>query len=88
MNARLLIGGVLAAALALSIRGENAWAQLHYRLTNLGSVDLGFCGAVAINACGQVVGGGVGARGDHAFLYSNGTMEDLNNLISTPGWTL
>ena len=41
--------------------------------------------ASGINASGQVVG----ESGYHAFLYSSGTMTDLNNLIDpSSGWML
>ena len=50
--------------------------------------------ANGINASGQVVGfssGFADGNGEHAFLYSNGTMTDLNDLIdpaSNPGWII
>ncbi len=49
--------------------------------------------ALGINLSGQIVGTSwdYPLPGDyqyHAFLYSNGTMEDLNNLVNAPGWTL
>ena len=50
--------------------------------------------ALGINLSGQIVGTSwdYPLPGDfqyRAFLYSNGTMEDLNNLTSLPaGWTL
>ena len=49
--------------------------------------DLGTLGgttsyAAAINARGQVVGDSMSTTGNqHAFVYSHGTMTDLNNLI-------
>jgi probable HAF family extracellular repeat protein len=56
--------------------------------------DLGTLGgsqsyAYGINASGQVVGYSYTNSGyEHAFLYSNGAMTDLNSLLITPGWTL
>ncbi len=51
--------------------------------------------ALGINASGQVVGfadtgpGVIVYRGDPAFLYSNGTMADLNTLVDpVSGWNL
>jgi len=43
-----------------------------------------------INASGQVVGDSEATGGDfHAFLYSGGTMTDLNTRIAAnSGWTL
>ena len=45
--------------------------------------------ALGLNAAGQVVGGSY-TTGDafHAFLYSGGTMIDLNNYSSGVGWVL
>ena len=47
-------------------------------------------GAVAINDSGDVVGNAYNSiGGEHAFLYANDSMMDLNNLIpSGTGWTL
>ena len=49
--------------------------------------------ALGINNNGQVVGfagaNSINGNGNHAFLYSGGSMSDLNNLIdSGSGWTL
>ena len=54
--------------------------------------------AVGINLTGVIVGSSwnlsyVGPNNlpsytYHAFVYNNGTMQDLNNLVSAPGWTL
>jgi probable HAF family extracellular repeat protein len=46
--------------------------------------------ALGINACGQIVGDVTTSTGNnHAFLYSGGTMTDLNDLIApSSGWTL
>ena len=51
--------------------------------TDLGTLGGDRSAALAINNSGQIVGGS-----GHAFLYSNGTMTDLNSLLITPGWTL
>ena len=47
--------------------------------------------AQSINASGQVVGYGLvdGNEFEHAFLYSGGTMSDLNSLLAPDSnWTL
>jgi probable HAF family extracellular repeat protein len=106
MNAKVLIGGALRAAVAFSLIAASAGAQVHYRLT-----DLGFAEAAAINSVAEVVGGGyiysngtvqyvpgggdalavndsgeiagavnVSGGASHAFLYSNGTIQDLGTL--------
>jgi probable HAF family extracellular repeat protein len=51
---------------------------------------IGFAEAYAINNLGLIVGDSLVAEGAfHAFLYRDGMMHDLNNLIdSTRGWTL
>jgi probable HAF family extracellular repeat protein len=58
-------------------------------------MDLGTLGGLSsvgasVNNSGQVTGESTTAAGDnHAFLYSNGTMQDLNDLIDpTLGITL
>jgi probable HAF family extracellular repeat protein len=56
--------------------------------------DLGTLGgtssqAEGINNSGQVVGYYLGSNGQDAFLYSNGSIHDLNDMIATPlDWTL
>jgi probable HAF family extracellular repeat protein len=59
-------------------------------LTDLGTLGGSNSWAYGINSAGQVVGDSITASGaDHAFLYSNGTMTDLNSLIDPrSGWTL
>jgi len=64
--------------------GDNLQAYLwdNGTLTNIAG---GTSAALGINNSGQVVGFAAG----HAFLYTNGTMYDLNNLIPpNSGWTL
>ena len=76
-----------------------AWNGSHYRavlwnddhITELGAINNGLWSeACGINNLGQIVGySDDGARHDHAFLYENGKMLDLNNLIqANSGWTL
>jgi probable HAF family extracellular repeat protein len=60
--------------------------------TNLGTLGGNLSQAFGVNNRGEVVG--QSQTGDstaplHAFLYSGGTMYDLNNLVTNaPGWTL
>ena len=47
------------------------------------------CEANGINNSGQIVGTSTNSAGANvAFRYNNGTMQDLNSLVSAPGWTL
>ena len=66
-------------------------------VTELGTLTAPYDGssaAVGISDNGQVVGTSYspplpnGGEYPHAFVWSNGTMQDLNNLTSAPGFTL
>ncbi len=61
-------------------------------MTDLGTVGPATSNSYAygINNLGEIVGnsGSVGGVGGVAFLYANGTMTDLNTLVSLPGVTL
>jgi probable HAF family extracellular repeat protein len=59
-------------------------------MTDLGTLGGNFSFAYDINDHGQVVGYATTTSGtNHAFLYSNGTIIDLNSLLSpTSGWEL
>jgi probable HAF family extracellular repeat protein len=75
MTKRLVLG---LAALACLVSGA-ARARAEYIVTDLGTLGGFGSGARAINDSGQVVGYADTATRDlHAFLYSNGTMIDLN----------
>ena len=63
---------VLFLFLLSAIVGD-AWGAVEYTMTDIGPVA-----ALAINDYGQVVG--LSGVNDHAFLYSNGVMQDLGTL--------
>ena len=91
------LGGNFSIAQAINTNGQvagysyNSNGARHAFLWNGSMQDLGTLpgssqsAAYGINAQGQVVG----TSDNIAFLYSNGHMTNLNNLIvSNPGWTL
>jgi len=84
-------GQVAGYALA---SGQKAFLYYDEAWTNLGTLGGSFSAAFGINGKGQVVGwsdwsGTVFSSDIHAFLYDNGTMTDLNNLIDpASGWKL
>ena len=54
-------------------------------MINLGTLGGSSAYAFGINNIGQIVGGSLTGSGDeHAFLYSGGSMSDLNNLVALP----
>jgi probable HAF family extracellular repeat protein len=60
------------------------------QMQNLGTLGGSYSWASGINDSGQVVGyASVSSGSNHAFLYANGQLQDLNSLISSAsGWTL
>ena len=91
------LGGSTSAAVAVNLVGivagsaslagdTNTHAIIYYRghITDLGVLDQGDSFALAINDLAQVVGvSGFNSTDGviHAFLYSGGKLQDLNNLI-------
>jgi probable HAF family extracellular repeat protein len=82
---------VLVVACLMFSRVGFVAAGVCYIVTDLGTIPGGSGSqAYGINASGQVAGYAyANGGGERAFLYSNGTMADLNLLIDpTSGWTL
>jgi probable HAF family extracellular repeat protein len=70
----------LLSALLLVSANQNAWGQVQYTVTDLGTLFSGtYSDAYGINNSGQVVGVSSTIRDSygHAFLYSGGVMTDL-----------
>ncbi len=67
---------VLMSALLLVYVVQDACGQVRYSV-----IDLGPGGALGINNSGQVVGQN---GNEDAFLYSGGSMQNLNTLLGTP----
>ena len=86
MKRQIVATMVAVVVVGLSGVNKNAWGAVEYTVTDLGTLPGGSESyAFGINNNGQVVGEAETASGvQHAFLYSNGTMTDLNNLIPTP----
>jgi len=77
---------VILAVLLAAVVG-NAWGQVQYTVTDLGTVSGGTSSnATAINNNGQVVGyANLTSGAQLAFLYSNGVMQDLGTLSGGTG---
>jgi probable HAF family extracellular repeat protein len=74
----------------LSVVLRTASGQVQYTVTDLGTLSGGTVSyASGINNLGQVVGfswTSSGSNGQHAFLYSGGTMQDLGTLGGNRSW--
>ena len=56
---------------------------------DLGALGAPYSNALAVNSAGTEIVGYAGDQVPHAFLYSRGSMKDLNRLIPRDsGWTL
>ena len=74
----------VAVAVLLSFTGRSAWGEVHYTVTDLGTLGGRTSSAVGISDNGQVVGWSLNTEGrQHAFLYSNGAILDLGTLSNT-----
>jgi phospholipase C len=91
--------GGQSKAFAINDNGQVVgWSQIGpggvahaFRDNGGGPTDLGTLGtsseALAINNNGDIVGRSITTNGEtHAFLYTNGVMVDLNNLVSNSNW--
>lgn len=77
---------LILASLALS---SPAWAGTGFTITDLGTLRGADSYARDINNNGQVVGNALTVGEYHAFLYSEGSLFDLNTLLpSESGWLL
>jgi probable HAF family extracellular repeat protein len=72
---------VLVHACIVGLFAVNAQAQAQqYTVTDLGTLGGNFSAGYGINAPGQVTGYSATSNAYHAFLYSNGSMQDLGTL--------
>ena len=76
---------VVCATLVVLLVAGAARGQAQFAVTDLGSLGGTFCEAWGINDSGEVVGVAADSGGNqHAFLYSNGTMQQLPFLYPGP----
>jgi probable HAF family extracellular repeat protein len=65
------------------------FAYVNGAMKDLGVLPGGSYGmAYAVNDAGIIVGYTSTGSGNHAFVYEDGTMTDLNSLVAGSGWTL
>jgi probable HAF family extracellular repeat protein len=67
---------------------DGAFLYSNNTMINLGSLGGNWSRSLGINNNGLVVGVSYTGSNNHAFIYSNGLMTDLNSLIAQSGWTL
>lgn len=82
---------VATLSVAIALLSGAVQAAPTYWVTDLGTLGGIYSSANGINNSGQVVGESylAGNRTAHGFLYDNGTITDLNDLIDPlTGWTI
>jgi probable HAF family extracellular repeat protein len=84
------IGQVIGVAYTLNDQEMHGFVSTGGPLTDLGTLGGNYSLPLAINNAGLIVGQAGAADGsDHAFIYKNGQMVDLNTLLATnSGWVL
>ncbi len=81
---RFIRHAVLPLLTGLSLLSTASAATAPYRVVEFGTLGGAYSSAMALNNLGQVVGESVTADGNtHAFLYSNGKIEDLGKLYGS-----
>jgi probable HAF family extracellular repeat protein len=83
-------GQIVGFSLVSGDAAEHAFRRVGGSLEDLGTLGGTNSRALAVNGAGRVVGySDVATGGTHAFLYSAGSIEDLNNYIpASSGWVL
>jgi probable HAF family extracellular repeat protein len=83
----MLIVGSICLLLLSAAKGQSS-----YTITDLGTLGGSYALAYGINNSGQIVGYAAitgNSGGPHAFLYSAGQLQDLNNFLApNSGWML
>jgi probable HAF family extracellular repeat protein len=83
------VGVLISSGMVLAQQQERTTTEPFYTVKNLGRWEglQGESSAFGINGAGQVVGWSGTVNNDHAFLYQDGNMIDLNSLIPPDsGW--
>jgi probable HAF family extracellular repeat protein len=85
-NAGQIVGTVTVGS-GFSITAQHCYRTapgqaIQLPANNLGNLGAAFCNARGINADGDVVGLSSTGSAPHAFIYTGGTMYDLNNLLA------
>jgi len=81
--------GLAVGVLLLRVAGD-AWGQVQYTVTDLGTLP-GYTyesQALAINNSGQIVGSSNTDQVAEPFFYSSGTMQDLGSLPGYPNYSV
>ena len=76
---------IVCASIVVVLMAGAAWGQSQYVVTDLGTLGGSWSEAKGINDSGEVVGMAADSGGNqHAFLYHNGTMQQLPFLYPGP----